>query len=827
MSTLNPSFGSLAPSAATPVNVSGWYDSQFVPFVPDTVAPYLAAHGFLVSGGTEHYINGEFAGYLLNMQRQSFSHSDAIQVLINAMVFAYNEGRTVNDARYVDILNGFSETLLHQQQHADSIETAFGQEYSLFVADLDAITSGSLSLADWTASVDTLIQYLNTFSDDTSDAIAAFLASLGTLSTDLPTLAEFNAIVDTLNSKIDEFDSNAILTGQLSVYLDDVAGLTSDAPDISDWTAALDTLSTKLDEFDAAIEVIRASYDVDDTGITAAIYTAISQVKIALAAYRAEVVAMKSRQATIEGTINSLLAIETSDLAAHATDMETALDALDDEYSTQLAAANSALANMETAITDFATASDSIIADMESELPAHVNVIESLLGDITTSFDTTEATLVGLLASLSSDYTSHSTTATAFLTDLGATELARINERFDNLKSANNTRLVDRGFYSSAMVTQMEAQVERERNEAIVELNDRLNREKFENQHRLYDQQQGMRAAHISVHQQLLALEQQTLQFRTETRDRLNARSLEVKQLSLESRREIEKVRQGLFQMQVGVSEDFHRMFTEVKSTVISGLGQLQQARIAVSRGQTEDQQKIFSQIAETFGRSLAGEERFAAFDVALREREQQILTRIEELGQSWASTEGGLLETGIRARTSTADIDSNVRSRYHDIELRQKVSRVEGRLGGIRTQADVLEASLRSRGVSAQVSAEVKRSYYDLTLRRKIASVDGQSGVMDATIRSGQAVVDARVAATTTEADIRRGYYDLLLRQESQKAQLRLSGSTAKAELHTRLVNDTSNVAIALFGFAERREDSHPSLGDMAALVASLGDDQ
>ena len=827
MTSLNPSFGSLAPSSATTVNVSNFYSSEGIALVPDTVAPYLAAHGFLVTGGTEHYIDGEFAGYLLNMHRQSFSHANSIQVLINAMVFAYNEGRTVNNDRYEDILSGLQQSLAHQQSHVSSTELTFNSEYSLFIADLDSITADSPTLADWTTNVEQLILYANTFDDDTAAAIVAFIATLGTLVTDLPTLAEFNAIVDTLNTKIDAYDNNAILSGQLAVYLTDVAGLTDDAPEISDWTAALTTLAAKLDAFDVAIASLIASYELDASGITTAIATALTEVDTALALYRTEVAALKAKQATIEGNIKSLLAIETSDLAGHVINMNTAFDALDDQYDTHLASANAALAAMETAISDFSVASASIISEMETDLTAHTSTISTLLGEITTSFDTTEATLIALLTTIDSDYTSHSTTATAFLTDLGATDLARINEEYDDKEASINQGLVNRGFYSSAIPTQVAVQIARERSERISQLNDQLNREKFENQHQLYGQQQAMRGTHISVHQGLLQLEQQTIQFRTSTRDGLNARSLDVKRLSLQSRQETEKIRQGLFQMQVGVAETFSRMFTEIKSAIVSGLGQLQGARLAVSRGQVEDYQKIFSQIAETYGRSLEGEEKFAAFDVTLRGQEQTILTRIEELGQSWASTEGGLLETGIKSRTSTADIDSNVRMRYHDIVLRQKVSRVEGRLGGIRTQADVLEAGLRNRGISAQVSSEVKRAYYDLSLRHKLAEVDGQRGALDATITAGQAVISARATAATTDANIRQAYYDLILRQQSQKAQLRLSGATGKAELLDRHVNETTNVAAALFGFAERREDDHPSIGDMAALVTSLGDDE
>jgi hypothetical protein len=644
---VDPTFSDLTPSSVTPPNVSQWYYTDAVPLVPDTVAPFLAAHGFLVVNGTEHYIDGDFAGYLLNMKRETFSHGDAIQLLLEAMTFAYNEGRTINDTRYEDIIRGRKEVLANHQAEVAETEQVFEGQYTLLLADINAITA--------------------------------------------------------------------------------------DAPTLVEWTAALATLNAKLDEYDTDVAALIAAYQLDETALTTAVSGAFAALTTALTAYRAEVTNLKAGQGTIEASIQAILSTETSQLAGHETDIAAALDALDDQYATQLAAAEAALAAMESAIGTFATDSAAIIAAMEAELPPHVAAIGALLAEVVAAFGASETTLVNLLSTLVSDYDSHASTATAFLDNLGTTELARINEKYDNLLAAVNQRLLDRGFYSSALITQMEAQVERERNEEIGILNDRLNREKWENQHRLYEQQQAMRGAHIGVHQQLHAAHQQTIQFRVETTDRLNARSLEVKRLSLQSRQETERIRQELFRLQVAVAESFQRMFVEIKSTIVQGLGQLQSARLAVSRGQAEDYHKIFGQIAETFARSLAGEDRFAALDVSLREREQGTLATIEQLGQSWSQTQAGMLESGIARRSESANLESNVR-----------------------------------------------RAYYETLIRMRVESMQG-----------------------------------------------RLAAATAKATLLDSHINQTTGVAAALFDFAERREDTHPSLGDMAALVASLGDDQ
>lgn len=118
------------------------------------------------------------------------------------------------------------------------------------------------------------------------------------------------------------------------------------------------------------------------------------------------------------------------------------------------------------------------------------------LGDLQTYMDDITALIdqqLAELAELETNYTTHSLTATGYLLDLGTTELARINEAFDATLSQQLQQLTDRGLYSSAVAADITARNARDRNQEIVALNDRLNREKWENQHKIYEQQTGMK----------------------------------------------------------------------------------------------------------------------------------------------------------------------------------------------------------------------------------------------------------------------------------------------------------------------------------------------
>lgn len=318
MPDVTPTFNALTFTPFTDVNVGAWFFNQSIGLVPDTVAPFLAAHNFLVNGGTEHYIGGEFAGYLLNMERNKFSRLDAMQILLNTMVFAYNEGRALNNTRYDDLVLNL-QTLLSNNQ-----------------ADISAFLANSVT--------------------NSGGYVTLMLTQLDQLEADHTTFAA---------------DIMAIDTGERATELATLK---------TTWSAAATAAETE--------------YALMTAGL---------------------------------------------DIPALIADVDTAIDALD-----------------------------------------------AALATFTSEFS-------GLTATLLADFTTHAAAATAFLNSLGVTELARINEHFDDLLTSQSQLLVNRGFYSSALSSQVVLQVERERTQAIIELNDKLNREKLDDEHKQYEQKYRMR----------------------------------------------------------------------------------------------------------------------------------------------------------------------------------------------------------------------------------------------------------------------------------------------------------------------------------------------
>ena len=337
------------------------------------MAPYLAAHGFIVNGGAENYIDGEFAGYLLNMERNKFSRLDAMQIILNTMTSAFNEGRANNNTRYADLLTNL-QTLLSNNQ-----------------ADVTSFLANSVT--------------------NNAGYVTLMLSTITQMEADQTTFAA---------------DILAIDTGERAAQL-----------------AALKVT------WEAAAAAAEAEYNTMTAGLD--IPGLIADVEVALAA-------------------------------------------------------------MDTALTDF--------------IAAHS----------------------GLATTLLADFNTHTTTATAFLTSLGVTELARINEAFDDAQTAQNQALVNRGFYSSALSSQVTLQVERERTQAIIELNDKLNREKFENQHRLYEQKYRMRLGALEASYKIIDASAQVLQARLAHGQWASRVRHEVAQLSIQARLALLSMREKYYQ---------------------------------------------------------------------------------------------------------------------------------------------------------------------------------------------------------------------------------------------------------------------------------------
>lgn len=160
--------------------------------------------------------------------------------------------------------------------------------------------------------------------------------------------------------------------------------------------------------------------------------------------------------------------------------LDTNMDEVDERIET----------NQSTLVTDAAPAATALTA------------MDTKLADLETNVDDKEATIA------------------AYLTGLGTTELARITAAFAASLATQLQQLTDRGMYSSVIAADITARNTRDMNEEIAALNDRLNREKWENEHRILGHRQDAVKGYISGKERFSVITMQNASTMAEHRHR-------------------------------------------------------------------------------------------------------------------------------------------------------------------------------------------------------------------------------------------------------------------------------------------------------------------
>lgn len=291
-----------------------------------------------------------------------------------------------------------------------------------------------------------------------------------------------------------------------------------------------------------------------------------------------------------------------TDLDEYMTEIETLISENQTQLGLDASEAKAALIVMDSRLTELETnASDTadIINDLLSGLSTNVDTYVTEIGAILTQLETdyssvetdlnaiktSSGTLVdafalsyqAVLDQLESDYDLHAVTANGFLDNLGSTDLARINEQFAASLASQLQSLVSRGLSSAIIVADITARNTRDRDEQIQALNDRLMREKLENEHTLYQQQFGMRARKMDAISQLHG------------------------------------VRQEILKYQASLISGIYALLQETRNRIMAGKQAILAARDAYARLGIEVNSTLLQQIQAALTGVLGGKERFSS----------------------------------------------------------------------------------------------------------------------------------------------------------------------------------------------------------------------
>lgn len=465
---------------------------------------------------------------------------------------------------------------------------------------------------------------------------------------------------------------------------------------VANWTEMISSSQSQFEaqvtEQNAAAGVYIANLDSYMSAVDALISANTNQLvadastaNAALTEMNAKLSQLETNANTNAGTIGSLLSAQSGYLSTFLADFSAKLSELDANYSTHLVQLTSLISESDATLIAFTAdqqAQTAALAAAYSGLEAELNgllataagyladisaEVASIIASLSADYNSVDGDVSSLLTTglaamgshvsdfnavlslLETDYSAHAATATAFLTGLGTTELARINQQFAASLATQIQDLVDRGLYSSGVAADVTARNTRDRDEQIQALNDRLNREKLENQHKLYEQQVAMRKGTLEGKDRMHGVRQEVLRYQAaqivgmygllqsvrdrtlsaktalyqiqDANTRLNAelktRLYEVgqamRQRLLEEAARLAQLTQAMIQWESGQRDRLLEQVQQVTAQHLAGIEKQHASQQEISKVAMVERDALLGQLQEAVKGILAGKERYAA----------------------------------------------------------------------------------------------------------------------------------------------------------------------------------------------------------------------
>ena len=426
-------------------------------------------------------------------------------------------------------------------------------------------------VADWTEMITSSHDQFLAQTEEQNASAGVYLTDLNVYMASVEALIEENrtqivadaltatTALEAMNVKLDDLETNA---GDNATTVESLLSEQSDylTEFLADFAAKLEELDTNYTDHLAVIEALIADTEVD------------------LSTFAAE------------------QAVQTAALSSAYTDLATELDGL--------------LTTANTDLTNIAANIDAIVASLETDYAGVDVEVTSVLASVTAVLGDYVADYNAVLDLLETDYNAHVITATEFLTDLGATDLARINEKFQATLSVQLQALVDRGLYSSAIGTDITARNHRDRDEEIQKLNDRLMREKWENQHRLYGQQVDMRARTLDGKDRLHGVHQEVLRYQAAQIIGLYSLLQNNRDRTISAQTSLYQLREANTRLNVDIQTRLYDAGQAIRRTLIEEAARLAQLSLSLNQWQASQQDRLLEQVQQVVSQHISGIDR-------------------------------------------------------------------------------------------------------------------------------------------------------------------------------------------------------------------------
>jgi len=396
--------------------------------------------------------------------------------------------------------------------------------------------------------------------------------------------------------------------GDLVTYMDEVDGLikanqTSLVADAAVATTALTALDDKLDDLEANVTGDHT------TTIEALLSDQAGYLNDLLTDLAAELTVMDNNYSAYVGEITALLQNANTDLETFVSSQSALRQTLEQEWtnlgqtlSTLLTEAGTYLDTIETDIDDVLTNIASDYTDVDTDVNALLTEGDAAMDNHATDYN-------AVLALLASDYNDHKAVAESFLVDLGTTEVARINEAFNASLSTEMQQLIDRGLYSSDVAGDKAARNTRDRDEQIQALNDRLNREKLENQHRLYGQQTAMRTGTMAGKDRIHTVQQEVWRYQASQITGLYGLLQAMRDRTLTGKQAIYAIKDANNRLKIELQSKLYSLGHEMRRVLLEEVARLQQLSQAVTQWTAGERGRLIEQAQHLGAKHVAAVE--------------------------------------------------------------------------------------------------------------------------------------------------------------------------------------------------------------------------
>lgn len=698
-----------------------WWSTQTVSGVPENVMGWLVAQGYEVTGITQDNSTVPPTNYFA-LTREGMKPLNVLLSLCNSYTIAANDARDANELRYNEIVTNWTEMIDSSHEQFNAQTTEQNAQAGVFLTDLDS----------YMTAVETLIA-----SNQSELALDA---------------AEAKVALVVMDSRLSELESNASAS---AVTINDL---------LTEQETSLDTYIT---DYDARLDELQQNVADHITSVLGEVSSLGTVLDNHVADYAQQFDSLVSNYNFHLADIDALLANVASNVNTYVADVNTILTALDDDYqtvSTDLEAVRTTAGTLVNAhVTDYATILALLSTDYTTQATTTRSIINFLLPDYTTH--ATEA--VGITDSLAVDFTVHSGLANGFLDGLGATDLARINEEFAARLSTQLQSLVSRGLSTATLITDITERNTRDRDEQIQLLNDRLNREKFDNQHRTYEQQRAMRNQVLDnqhrLYEQKRAMRAQII----DAEQRLYEQQVGMRSRTLDGKSQLHTVQQEVLRYQASLISGVYAMLQETRNRVLSGKQAIFSAKDATERLGIEVQTRLYAQLQEVRQRVIESSDR---------------IYQLRDVYAKWANTET-----------------------HRTYEQLQQVKQ------------QFLEAVERQHSAKQNVT-RAEMSQRDILLQQLQAAL---TGVLGGKERFSNLLMQ--------NANMLSEHKHRAIVERMNTAAQRLEGWKSVAAENRQLMayqlDERNKLLIGLYSFVERRDDIAPEWKDMATMIASLGD--